>query len=350
MSTRIGLDIDGVLFPFGDRLRQYILDNSDYSEDDLSPHPNSKWEFYEVWGFDKGWYEYWIEKFIQQNGFVEGPVIGGKETIAALELLPDDVEIVLITARAEHVHDRQEVINQTVQWLYDSDIPYEEIHFTSDKSSIEVDYFLDDRVENWKEMWNVSTSFLMAQPWNAEFEGDDNRVSSVAQYLNKVFYIESMVKAIEMQRATPATSSILEGIQIGDFPVPAFPEPGFPPSQQTWNEEIRVTNEKTGGQKGSKLARYDLLPAGPLKQVAEHYGRGANKYSDRNWELGYDWNLSFAAMQRHAWQFWNGEDIDEETGGPHLAAVVFHAFALLEFMNTHPELDNRPKVQSREGK
>lgn len=108
--------------------------------------------------------------------------------------------------------------------------------------------------------------------------------------------------------------------------------------------ETRVTNPTTGGEKGSKLARYDLLPAEPLRQVAEHYGRGAAKYADRNWERGYDWSLSFAALQRHAWQFWGGEDLDPETRSHHMAAVVFHALALMEFSATHPELDDRPKA------
>lgn len=103
-----------------------------------------------------------------------------------------------------------------------------------------------------------------------------------------------------------------------------------------------VTNEKTGGQKEAALERFDLLPPGPLSLVARHFGIGADKYADRNWERGYDWSLSFAAMQRHAWAFWSGEDLDPESGSPHLAAVCFHALALMEWATTHPELDDRP--------
>lgn len=106
--------------------------------------------------------------------------------------------------------------------------------------------------------------------------------------------------------------------------------------------EIRVTST-TGGQKGSKPARYDLIPAASLDAIARLYGRGAEKYEDHNWRKGYDWSLSFAALQRHAWAFWNGEDNDAETGMPHMTSVAFHAMALLEFMETHPEFDNRPK-------
>lgn len=107
-------------------------------------------------------------------------------------------------------------------------------------------------------------------------------------------------------------------------------------------KEVRVTSS-TGGEKGSKLARYDLIPAEPLLHLAELYGKGAEKYDDNNWRRGYDWSLSFAALNRHLWQFWSGEDIDPEMGKPHMASVAWHAFALLEFMEAHPEFDNRPK-------
>ena len=44
---------------------------------------------------------------------------------------------------------------------------------------------------------------------------------------------------------------------------------------------------------------------------------------------------------RHATQFWSGEDIDEETGSHHMAAVAFHALALLEYAESHPDFDDR---------
>lgn len=111
--------------------------------------------------------------------------------------------------------------------------------------------------------------------------------------------------------------------------------------------ETRITNALTGGEKGTKIARFDLIPAEPLWQLAEHYGKGATKYADRNWERGYEWSLSFAALMRHAWAFWNGEDIDPETGSHHMAAVAFHAFAMMEWATTHPEFDNRPTTLAK---
>lgn len=105
--------------------------------------------------------------------------------------------------------------------------------------------------------------------------------------------------------------------------------------------ETRITSP-TGGSKGQKLARYDLLPWDVLEEVAKHYGRGALKYEERNWERGYDWSLSFAALQRHLSAFWNGEDVDPETGSHHLDAVIFHAMALRRYTMRNHEYDNRP--------
>jgi hypothetical protein len=88
-------------------------------------------------------------------------------------------------------------------------------------------------------------------------------------------------------------------------------------------------------------ARFDLLPPVPLRAVAEVYALGAEKHGDRDWEDGVEWGRVFAAMQRHAWAWWSGEQRDPEDGQHHLAAVVWGALALMEYERTHPELDDR---------
>ena len=95
--------------------------------------------------------------------------------------------------------------------------------------------------------------------------------------------------------------------------------------------ETRGVDPNTGGEKGSKLARFDLIPPEAMWSLAEHYGKGCAKYADRNWERGYKWSLSVAALQRHLHQWLMGEDKDEETGTHHLIAVVWHAMALFIF-------------------
>ena len=110
---------------------------------------------------------------------------------------------------------------------------------------------------------------------------------------------------------------------------------------ETEDGERRIVNAATGGAKGQKLARFDLVPSDSEWALAEHFGRGAQKYADRNWELGTDWSLNYAAARRHLGQWWGGEDHDKD-GNSHLIAVAWHMFVLYHFGSTHPELDDRP--------
>lgn len=120
------------------------------------------------------------------------------------------------------------------------------------------------------------------------------------------------------------------------------------PDIQAQDGEVRVVSE-TGGEKGSKPARFDLIPAQQLWRLAEHYGVGAEKYSDDNYRKGYPWKLSIAALERHLSAFKAGEDIDPETGSLHIIAVAWHAFTLAEFYDVHPEYDTRLKTVDQRG-
>lgn len=109
---------------------------------------------------------------------------------------------------------------------------------------------------------------------------------------------------------------------------------------ETNPNEIRTVSP-TGGEKGVKPERFDLIPVEALQSIARLYGKGAEKYDAHNWRRGYDWSKSYAAMHRHAALFWSGEDIDPETGEPHMAAVAFHAMTLIVFMQEQPTFDDR---------
>jgi 5'-nucleotidase len=113
--------------------------------------------------------------------------------------------------------------------------------------------------------------------------------------------------------------------------------------------EVRSVSS-TGGEKGTKDERFDLIPIGALTQLAQHFGVGARKYADNQWRKGYEWSKSYAALQRHATQFWNGEDFDSETGSNHMAAVAWHAFTLLTFFDEFPQFDDRYKVDKEVSK
>jgi hypothetical protein len=112
--------------------------------------------------------------------------------------------------------------------------------------------------------------------------------------------------------------------------------------------EVRVTDPVTGGQKGMKDERMDLVPWEPIRQISRVYAYGAGKYSDHNWRKGYKWSLSYAALMRHLTAFWEGEDFDKESGLSHLAHAGFHILALLWFSVYRKSHDDRPVRGSSE--
>ena len=105
--------------------------------------------------------------------------------------------------------------------------------------------------------------------------------------------------------------------------------------------EIIVTSE-TGGQKGQKDVRLHAAPWESLSELGRVFAFGEQKYDDYNFRKGYQWSLSFDAMQRHAWAFWNREDVDTESGLSHLAHCAWHALILLFFSLTNRGTDDRP--------
>lgn len=125
--------------------------------------------------------------------------------------------------------------------------------------------------------------------------------------------------------------------------------------------ETRVTDPKTGGQKGVKLERFDLVPFEPLTALARLYGKGAIKYEPDNWRRGYAWRLSLGGMLRHvslwavgkSWDTADGTkdgaiEYDEagkpiHTGEHHLTCAAWHCFTLYVFETQNRGTDDRVK-------
>ena len=68
---------------------------------------------------------------------------------------------------------------------------------------------------------------------------------------------------------------------------------------------------------------------------------GAKKYSAHNWMKGFDWSRLYDASQRHLTAWNMGEDIDPESGFPHLAHALCCIMMLHDTTQLCPELDDR---------
>lgn len=87
---------------------------------------------------------------------------------------------------------------------------------------------------------------------------------------------------------------------------------------------------------------WHLYPWDAAEDVVKVLDFGAKKYAPRNWEAGMDWSRVYSAAMRHLIAWWGGENLDPETGLPHLA----HAMCCLMFLQAYGKRgvgsDDRP--------
>lgn len=68
---------------------------------------------------------------------------------------------------------------------------------------------------------------------------------------------------------------------------------------------------------------------------------GAAKYARSNFLNGLPMTQVVDSMARHLLKFMSGEDIDAESGLPHVDHIACNALFLSQFQHTHPHCDDR---------
>lgn len=101
---------------------------------------------------------------------------------------------------------------------------------------------------------------------------------------------------------------------------------------------LRITGDKNmaGDKYDEGKNRLDLVPPEVIEAVGRILTHGAVKYAPHNWQKGISYEKVYGAMQRHLQAFWRGEQLDSESGLPHL----WHAACNIAFLITyeaHPE-------------
>lgn len=95
----------------------------------------------------------------------------------------------------------------------------------------------------------------------------------------------------------------------------------------------------------SDKAPLALIPPQVLNQIAEVLGFGADKYGMNNWrDDGHntEWSRTYSSIQRHLNSFWDGEDLDPESGKTHLAHAATQLVILMQHINDgHTKMDDR---------
>lgn len=94
---------------------------------------------------------------------------------------------------------------------------------------------------------------------------------------------------------------------------------------------------------GSGKLPLELVPDTLRAYAALAFFEGASKYGRFNWRVaGVRASIYRAALDRHLAKWWNGEDVDPDTGVPHLASVIACAGIILDADLCGKLTDDRP--------
>jgi hypothetical protein len=107
-----------------------------------------------------------------------------------------------------------------------------------------------------------------------------------------------------------------------------------------------MTDNKEGSaaRYDSEKPRMDLVSPISIEGTATVLAFGAKKYADNNWRKGMKWGRTIASLLRHTYKFMAGEDIDPESGLPHVDHIACNAMFLQEYFRTSKDLDDRFKI------
>jgi len=181
MITDIGMDMDGVVYPFVPAFQRYCAQRQGKL---FLPDPTN-WHFYEDWDMDESTFHQWlIDAANEEQVFAsEDPYEGVVD--AWNTLLSMGIRIHVVTARPQAAWE------QTANWLTKHGLVANSLHFNSTKGFLtsfakQKALVIDDHVQYYDEAERSGmVPVLLNRPWNQHKE-DANRVNNLAELVSLI--------------------------------------------------------------------------------------------------------------------------------------------------------------------
>ena len=107
--------------------------------------------------------------------------------------------------------------------------------------------------------------------------------------------------------------------------------------------DINSTERGSGARYNDGKPDLSLIPLTTLEDEARVWMNGERRYARFNWMKGMPWSVPLACALRHLAAFQRGEDLDPQSGLPHVAHAMCNLRMLTLYAKTYPEGDDRPK-------
>lgn len=194
MITDVGIDLDGVLYPFAKAFNNYCCERMGRL---FLPEP-THWNFYEDWDLDEETFYKWLDEAAESHQVfaTEEPYQGVAEAWDALRQM--DVRIHIITSRPQASWE------QTAGWLTQHGLKADSLHFNKTKGFLTKisngkSALIDDHIAYYREAKaNGIFPVLMNRSWN-QSEEDFTRVNNLLEF---AYFIRgyNLVKKAEIKK------------------------------------------------------------------------------------------------------------------------------------------------------
>jgi uncharacterized HAD superfamily protein len=179
--ARIGIDLDGVAHCFVGGIHRYLR---------AIEHPGTPAEivgtevagfgFYKPWGIDDQEFDQIHDEATEQGFAYSGDLLDEAASwVRMLHSLGHSIHIVTSRPRA--------AIGFTSEWLDLHNFPFDSLTFSSDKTVVRTDAYVEDQVKHYQSLEaSESVPFLVTRGWNRETPGNFFRVDDIGQFARMV--------------------------------------------------------------------------------------------------------------------------------------------------------------------
>jgi hypothetical protein len=182
---RVGWDIDGVGFTFGDSCHKHLLHTGRGHLWKSGPTPDPYWDWYKDWGWTGAQFVEFCNEAADCGCLFSGPVRPGyAEAVKEVKALGHTNVFITDRAFGSTPQVSQDI---TYAWFEQHGIEFDELHFSPDKTIVWTDTYIDDKLTNYDALNEVGTEvYLLNRPWNTPHSDDRRRINTIEEYVDHV--------------------------------------------------------------------------------------------------------------------------------------------------------------------